>query len=291
MAATGNRSVVRRLWLSAAAIGFVGVGIGALMVFGWTIDETHFDRPDEQFDRLTAESEATPGVSVDAKERWVEAPDFSDPSSWIRLTVEEAHLPGLLSAACASGYPDPVDWSLRVPTGAGTVVSIHTEPAGDPDGHCLDFGFDAVGLVDEIAILDPGVDLQPTIWDDGGFALVVPDEETGIPDLLPLVDHAEDLRDAAGLDPRRPVEINAASLGLVILPGEHDLYLALLTDLAETHGVTRYWADGDGTPVDGVERVQIVAPDREHAAIEDAIRDSGLHVADLPVRFIPVDSK
>jgi hypothetical protein len=32
--------------------------------------------------------------------------------------------------------------------------------------------------------------------------------------------------------------------------------------------------------------VQIVAPDDQHAAIEEIIRSSRLHIADLPVRFL-----
>jgi hypothetical protein len=106
-------------------------------------------------------------------------------------------------------------------------------------------------------------------------------------ELLPLVAHGDDLRDAAGLDSNRSVEINAGDLGLIIEPDEHDRYLALLTALAEKHGVTSYWADGGGTPTDGVLKVQIVAPERAHAAITADLRASGLHVADFPVRFIP----
>ena len=81
-------------------------------------------------------------------------------------------------------------------------------------------------------------------------------------------------------------KINSANLGFVLEPGERDAYLALLTELAEHRAVRSYWADGGGTPIDGVEKVQIVAPDEQHAAIEEVIRSSGLHIADLPVRFI-----
>ena len=45
----------------------------------------------------------------------------------------------------------------------------------------------------------------------------------------------------------------------------------------EEHGVTAYWATENG--------LRIVAPDVGHAAIEAAVRDSGLPVADRPLRF------
>ena len=135
----------------------------------------------------------------------------------------------------------------------------------------------------------PGVDLQVAIGDGGGLALVVlGDEPESMSGLLTLVDRVGALRDAAGLDSSRSVEINAATLTLVMQPAENEKYLALLSDLTQNHGVTSYWADGGGTPIDGVDKVQIVAPDREHDGIEDAIRASGLHVADLPVNFIPL---
>ena len=63
-------------------------------------------------------------------------------------------------------------------------------------------------------------------------------------------------------------------------------YLALLTELAEDRAVSSFWADGGGAQADGIEKVQIVAPDEQHAAIEEIIRSSGLHIADLPVRFL-----
>ena len=128
----------------------------------------------------------------------------------------------------------------------------------------------------------PGLDIQPTIWDHGRFALVALEEEmpTGFTHLLPLIEHADDLLVVAGLDANEVVEINAANLGFVLEPGESDGYLALLTELAEDHSVSSYWTGGGGTPV------QIVAPDQQHTAIEEIIRSSGLPVADLPVRFL-----
>ena len=38
---------------------------------------------------------------------------------------------------------------------------------------------------------------------------------------------------------------------------------------------------------DGVDKVQVTAPESEHAAVEEALRESGLSIADLPVRFLP----
>ncbi|ROP56654.1 MULTISPECIES: hypothetical protein [unclassified Rathayibacter] len=43
----------------------------------------------------------------------------------------------------------------------------------------------------------------------------------------------------------------------------------------------------DGTQSDGVDMVQVTAPESEQAAIEAALRESGLSIADLPVRFLP----
>lgn len=287
--------MVKRVWLGISALAVAGVGFAALTMFAWMVGETHFDRPDGSFDRLAARLEAMPGVRVDAKERWVEAPTFSDPSSWIQLTVDEAHLAGTLGAACADDYPDPVTWSLRVPTENGSVVSLFSGPPLDgreDAAGCPDFGFDAAGVVDEVRESLPGVELQPVLWQNGHLVLVVLGGDRGtLSQLLPLVDRSDEVRRAAGLSPAQPVEINSSGLSMSIAPGEKDRYLALLSDLAGKHGVSSFWADDGGTPTDGVEKVQIAAPLNEHAAIEDAIRASGLHIADLPVRFLPLDSE
>ena len=143
-------------------------------------------------------------------------------------------------------------------------------------------------LVEELDRVAPGLAVQPTIWENGRLALVALEEEmpTGFTHLLPLIEHADDLLVAAGLDANGVVEVNAANLGLVLEPGESEAYLALLTELAEGRAVSSYWADDAGTQADGIDKVQIVAPDEQHAAIEEIIRSSGLHIADLPVRFL-----
>jgi len=282
--------VLKRVVLSITTLVVVGGVFAAVTVFAWMIDETHFDRPDKRFDRLTAALDREPGVRVDGKERWVEAPTFSDPTSWIRLTVEADHLRGLLATACDEQYSGTVAWSLRAPTKNGSVVSLYTEatPADrDDDAPCPDFGIDAVGLVGEVGRSVPGLDLQASVWDTGHFRLAVLDADAGpLTAMLPLVDQADELRAAAALDPSLSIQIDTGSLSAVIPPDEHERYLALLSDLAENHGVTSYWADGGGAPSDGVEKVQITAPDAEHAGIENTIRSSGLHVADFPVRFL-----
>jgi hypothetical protein len=166
------------------------------------------------------------------------------------------------------------------------VVSLHSRV---DDTRCPEFGFDAAGVVREVGESLPGLDLQAAIWDNGTFALAVFEHDTGsLEALLPLVDHADDVRDAAGLDPRQDVEINSVTLGLVIPADEHEAYLALLTALVAEHGVASYWADGGGVPVDGVESVQIAACSLSGAAIEHRIRASGLHIAESPVRFVPL---
>jgi hypothetical protein len=285
-----------------ALVAVVGLVVGALVVFTWMIDETHFDRPDARFDRLESQLDGLPGVSVDASERWVEAPTFSGPTSWISLDVDQANLPRLLEAACGMEYHDPVTWSLRVRTDAGDVVSVHTgavhsdsvhadaatpQRAGD-DPRCIDAGFDIGAVVGQVDRLRLGVDLQPSIWEGGRFALVAIDAASDdLLTVLPLVAHADELRDSAGLEPDRLVEITAPSLGIVIEPGEQDRHLALLSELAGEHGVRTLWADDGTAQIDGTAKVQVTAPPGEHSAIEEAIRASGLPFADYPVRFLP----
>jgi len=276
--------MTKRIWIAVIGLAAVAIVGGAVTMFGWMVDETHFDRPSAGFDRLTTQVEALPGVSVDDAGRWVEAPAFWAPISHIGLTVDEANLPELLETACATEPGESISWSLSIETNGGAIVSVH----GEPSGGCLDVGFDVAGFVAEAGRLVPGLDLQPTIWDDDQFALVALEDRPGsISTLLPLVDHADELLDAAGLGSTGSVEINSSALILAVQEGENDRYVALLTELVERHGVTNYWADGGGTPIDGVTKVQVTAPDREQGGIEAAIRASGLHVADLPVRFIP----
>jgi hypothetical protein len=256
------------------------------------VNETHFERPSPEFDEFETRLENLPYVDNIEKERWVEAPTFSDPTSWVSVTVDTAGLAGLLEAACSSAYPDAVMWSIRVRTPAEGEVSLYAAtPApisAGGDARCPDFGFDAVRLVEELDRVAPGLALQPSIWEKGRFALVALEEEipAGFTHLLPLIEHADDLLDAAGLEANEIVEINAANLGMVLEPGESDGYLAMLTELAEGHAVSSYWADGGGTPTDGIDKVQVVAPDEQHTAIEKVIRSSGLHIAELPLRFL-----
>jgi hypothetical protein len=281
--------IPKRVWLPVTILTIGAMATGALIVLGWMVDETHFDRPSAQFDELEAQLEQLPGVDVVQKERWVEAPTFSSPTSWVSVTVDEAALPGLMEAACVTDYPDPVSWSIRVHTPEDAEVSLHVDPSTtNANQKCPDFGLDAVPLIAALNRAAPGLAVQPAIWENGRFALVAIDEEmtTGFTPLLPLVENADELRDAAGLGENEAVEVNGSTLTLVIAPGEADVYFAMLTVLSEDHGVTSYWADGGGTPSDGVEKVQIVAPADQHAAIEEVIRSSGLHIADFPLRFI-----
>lgn len=286
-----RRRIVKRMSLSIIVIVIVGLGIGVAVVLGWMTDETHFDRPTAEFDELEEHVEALPGVHRVEKERWVEAPTFSNPTSWMSVRVDDAGLPALLEAACWTDYPDAITWSIHVRTSAHTEVSLHAEPTAPmttgSTARCPDFGLDASRLVGELDRVVPGIAIQPAIW-EGRFALVALEEEMpeGYAHLLPLIKRADDLIGAAGFARSNVVEINSTNLGLILEPGESDRYLELLTELAEDHSVRSYWADGGGTPIDGVERVQIVAPDQQHASIRQLIRSSGLHIADLPVRFL-----
>lgn len=274
------------MWTSALALAVLAIGTGAVVIFGWMVDETHFDRPSAQFDELETQLARLPAVEGVVKERWVEAPTFSGPTSWISVEVDEAGFADVLDLACSTTYPDPVAWSIRVRTPSATEVSLHASPTRT-DAQCPAFGFDAPRLVDELDRVAPGLAVQPAIWDNGEFALVALEDDMseGFTHLLPVAERADELLDAAGLDGDQVVEINSANLGVVIEPGQGDAYVAMLTELAEDQGVTSFWADS-GAQADGVDKVQVVAPDGERAAIERIIRASGLPVADLPVRFI-----
>lgn len=279
------------VWILGGGLVIV-ICSGAALLFAWIVDETHFDRPSAEFDELTGRLDSISGVSDVESNRWVEAPTFSNPTSWVGLSVNQDALPALLDAACTSAYPDAVTWSIRVHTESGTTVALHgSGPASSGSGErCADFGFEPVPLVAAIDRVVPGQSMQPAIWDDGRFALVAVDDGAGdaITDyrpLLPLVSSADDLRRAGGLG-GGPVEINAATLGLTIGPRDAVRYVSLLDALARDHAVSAFWVDAVGTTTDGVERVQLVAPEREHAAIERVIASSGLGIAELPVRFL-----
>ena len=276
--------------VSVLVLAIAGVVAGALAMLVWMVDETHFDRPSAEFDALERQIEAVAGVEGVDKERWVEAPTFSSPTSVMHVRVDEGGLGGLLEAACAADYPDPVTWSVRVRTPSGADVSLHAEPtgAGSPSGRrCIDFGFDATRLVAELDRVAPGLAVQPAIWEGERLALVALADEAprGFAHLLPLVEHADTLRSAAGVD-GGAVEVNGASLGLVLERGEGDDYRTLLEELARAHAVGAFWVDAGDTPSGREGSVQVVAPEEQRAAITSIIAASGLPVADLPVRFL-----
>lgn len=280
----------KRIWIAVVLTAVVGAVLWGLVLLAWMVDETRFDRPSEEFEAFAAEVASLPGVESVDTERWVEAPTFSDPTSVLAVTVQQSGLPALLETACTADYPDPISWGIVVRTPSAAEVTLNGGPApaaGGGDG-CLDFGYDAVPLVAELDRVAPGVAIAPAAWREGTLSLV---ESTEVPPagytaLLPLVDHSEDLLVAAGFSAAGDVEINSATLGMILEPGESDAYLRLLTELAEDHGVTSFWASSADEQTDGVAKVQVVAPDSQHAAIEDAIRSSGLRIAELPVRFL-----
>src|SRR4051794_30687428 len=88
--------IVKRGWLSILVLGIAGLLIGAFVIFAWMVNEEHFDRPSQEFDELRAEIENLPGVEGVENERWVEAPTFADPTSWMSVTVDKAGFRGLL---------------------------------------------------------------------------------------------------------------------------------------------------------------------------------------------------
>jgi hypothetical protein len=284
-----RRKWAKRIAIAVGVVAVVALVGGAGVIFAWMVDETHFDRASADFDALTAEVDQMPGIDLTDAERWVEAPTFATPTSWIGLAVDRHALPGLLDAACATDYPDSIDWSMRIRTDSGGDISVSADTSAPGGGHerCAQFGFDVVSLVDEIDRIAPGTAVHASVWDDGRFALGSMDEYTkGFAHLLPLVASADRLLDAAGLAPDRTLSVNAGTLDLTVARGESERYVALLSKLGEEHDASAFWADGAGTPTDGVEKVQIIAPEKEHEAIERLVQESELRVADMPVRFI-----
>lgn len=274
-----------RIGIAAAVVGAIAVGGGAVVMFGWMIDETRFDRPDPAFDALTAEIAAVPGVSDVQKQRWVEAPTFLDTSSWVQVTASASAFPEVREIACDTTYPDAVEWGFDLEGAEGTRVSAYA----DAGRGCPDFGFDLEAVASVVFRVAPGNVIQAAIWDAERFALSSLDgrPSEAVSHLLPLVAHADALREAAGVDPAMAVEVSGPQLGVEIGPGESAGYHALLTTLVEEHDVTYFSFGGGGTSIDGVEKVQVTAPDAQHAAIEGLIADSGLPVAALPVSFLP----
>lgn len=280
---------MRTARLTALAVLVVAIASAAIVLLVWTIDEEHFDRPSAAFDAFEKEIEGLPGViSVDT-ERWVEAPTFARPTSWMSVEVDEEGLPHLLDVACSHGDPDPVSWSIHVRTPSGAAVSMHSTPRASPptasSALCPDFGFDALRVADALDRAAPGLAVQPAVWENGRFALVPLSDET-IHELLPLLEHIDDIRAAAELDEAEAVDIDGANLSVTIRSGEGGAYLGLLADLVEDHAVTALWAARAETQHDGVARVQITAPAAHRAAIEEALHASGLPIADLPVQFL-----
>ncbi|BAJ74084.1 archaeal/vacuolar-type H+-ATPase subunit A [Microbacterium testaceum StLB037] len=273
-----------RIGIAAAVLGTVAVGGAAVVMFGWMIDETRFDRPDPAFDALASEIAAVPGVTDVQKQRWVEAPAFLATSSWVQVTAEASAFPEVREIACETTYPDAVEWGFDLESAGGTRVSAFADAARG----CPAFGFDLEPVASEIFRVAPGSVIQAAIWDAERFALSSLDGGASevVAHLLPLVAHADTLREAAGVDPAMPVEVSGPRLGVEIGPGEAAGYHALLTTLIGDHDVSFFSFGGGGTPIDGVEKVQVTAPDAQHAAIERLIADSGLPVADLPVAFL-----
>lgn len=269
-----------RIGIGLATAAAVVVGGAGLLMFGWMIDETHFDRPTEAFDVLGEDAAAVPGVRSVDKERWVEAPAFSDPSSSVIVRADAAAFPLVREVACRSAYTDAVLWGFELETAAGTQVSLFSERRRG----CPELGFDAHAVVAELDELVPGIRIHASL-DDERLALASFDDggPAGIAELVPLVSSVDAVRAAAGLPGSTPVQVSAALLAVRIGPGETAEYEALLDDLVHRYEATGFFAGGDGLPTDGVEKVQVTAPREHHAGIRSAIETSGLAIAALPV--------
>ncbi|MDQ1084731.1 MULTISPECIES: hypothetical protein [Microbacterium] len=266
----------------AAVIGAAILACGGgLVLLGWMIDETHFDRPTAAFDALGADIAAVAGVEALEKERWVEAPTFSDPSSWISVTADAAALPAVVEVACTSGHPEAVQWEFQLETASDGLVSLFS----DPVDVCPTFGFEAPSLVGALDRVVPGATVQAVTGDDGRFALSSIDAQ--LDELIPLVAQVDAVREAAGLASGVLTDVGGATLGVEVRADEGAAYGTLLRRLSSEHGVTGFFVGGSGTPIDGVDKVQVVAPADEHRAIVTAIEASGLPIAGLPVTFLP----
>jgi hypothetical protein len=281
--ASRSRARRKRVWTAVAVLAVISLAVGGFVLFAWSVNEVRFDRPSAAFDDRAREIEALPGVDDVQHERWVEAPLFGIPNSTLSIGVARSGLPELLDLSCSNGYEDAVAWSIRVRAAAAEVVlnSAPTTP-----GECPDFGFDAIPLVDELARVAPKTSMQPSVWQSGVLSLVAPNDDpsSGIAALLPVLENAANLVAAAGMDAEAALEVNSAHLGVIVAPGEQDEYVSLLRALIDERGVMSFWASGGWS--DGVERIQVVAPEAQHGAIERLIASADLSIADLPVRFI-----
>lgn len=273
----------RRVGTVLGVLAVIVVGGGTVMMYGFLVDETRFDRPSAEFDVLRSDVAAVPGVrSVDAQ-RWVEAPTFSVPSSWVRITADAEAIPAVLDTACSTTYPEAVSWNLDVDTAAGTGVSLHA----DATHGCPDFGVDPGAVVAELDRLVPGIRIYASVGQGRRLVLSsVEEPASGFADVLPLVENADDLRRAAGIGPDAVVEVGASLLIVDVEAGRGSATHSLLTTLADRYDVTGFFAGGSGTPVDGVDKVQVTAPAQHHAAITETIAGSGLPFATLPVAFL-----
>lgn len=253
------------------------------MMYGFLADETRFDRPSAELDALRSDVAAVPGVRAVDAQRWVEAPTFSVPSSSVRVSAEAEALPAVLKTACSTAYPEAVSWNLDVDTAAGTGVWLHA----DATRGCPDFGLDPGAVVQGLDRLVPGIRISASIGEGGRLVLSSMEEPSpDFADVLPLVDRADDLRSAAGIDPDAVVEVGSSLLIVDVEAGAGAATRTLLTTLTDRYQVTGFFAGGSGTPVDGVDKVQVTAPAQHHAAITGAIAGSGLPFAALPVSFL-----
>lgn len=289
MTTTAAPRKLSRAGIVGIAVALIAIGAVGLLLFGWMIDETHFDRPSADFDALETEVLALPGVETVEKERWVEAPTFANPTSSMRVTLDRAALPSLLDTACSSGYPDPVMWGLAVRTPSDAEVSVFADPVASsaPSSGCPDFGLDLVATVDALDALVPGRIIQAAIWENGRLSFSdLFDVRSDAAGMVPLVEAADELRRTAGVDPDVEVEISGPMLSAVVAPGDAPAYAALLRTLVDDYGVTTFWdGAGGGTPIDGVAKTQIRCDPEDAAAVETAIRASGLPLAETPILF------
>lgn len=283
------RRVRRRAaaWVLGATTA-VAVISGAVL-FSWMVNETHFERPDPDFDALVGEISGLSGVSDVQSERWVEAPTFVGPTSWLDLTVTDAGLPAVMQTLCGTVYTDPVSVGVRVVTPAGTALVVGND-LDDPvfsSGTCPDFGVDAGALVREVDRLAPGVDLYASLRQENELALSAFEAAptAGYAEMLPLVTQSEAIRAAAGLDHSGTVILESPSLSVPVTAADGDAYAALLATLARDHLVRSFAVVPDAeAPVDGI---QIIAPPRRHDEVARIVAASGIPAAALPVRFLP----
>ncbi|MDI6942205.1 hypothetical protein QMO46_01670 [Microbacterium barkeri] len=217
---TQRSSAARAIRVSALLLSAIAIVAAGVTLYSWIVNEEHFARPSAAFDALEERIGSLPGVVAVEKERWVEAPTFSQPTSWMRVEVEQSGLRGLLDAACSSDYPDPVSWSVTVDDGTASGLADLLPLLGHVDEIAESAGRDRAGSVEvnspflAVTIADRESDeylalLRELVEDHSVTSFWADDSGT-------RVDGVERVQIAAPTDDRGEIERALRSSGLAI---------------------------------------------------------------------------